>query len=190
MRGSNSSRTSTADQLAGGSHRGSPMYAVDYQLMMAWPARQEGQAIVLPLPPGWIGITTTARIGRAACAHLMLNESCGPVLVVPGEPAKWIFLAEAGFDPLAVSIAPPGVGLMRPPHQIPLPPTDTGAGRVRWANPPRTNQRWLPTSASVLAAISEVLQPPWHLRGTDEARPAHEFPRGAGSSVAQADGQS
>ena len=140
------------------------MRAVAYQLLMAWPARQAGPAVVLPLAAGWIGITITVEIGRAACSHPVPGDSRGPVLAVPGEPDQRIFLAEAGSDPLAVSIAPPGVGVLRPPLEVPLPPTETGYGRVRWAIAPRTNQRWLPTSDSLLAAISEVLQPPWRFR--------------------------
>ncbi|HUQ57791.1 hypothetical protein [Lentzea sp.] len=134
---------------------------MDYQLLMAWPARQSGASIVLPLPTGWIGITTSAEVGRAARAHPVLSGSCGPVLVVPGDPVHWVFLAEAGSDPLAVSLAPPGVGLLRPPHEVLLPPSETGFGRVRWANPPLANQRWLPTSTSVLRAIHEVLRRQW-----------------------------
>ncbi|MEV6718027.1 hypothetical protein AB0M48_38985 [Lentzea sp. NPDC051208] len=144
---------------------------------MAWRVRTRDDGLVLPLPAGWIGVHATDDVAASARAHPVLREACGPVLAVPtGDGRRWLFLAEVDESVLSSTELPDGVGLIRPPRELLLPPSSNDFGMIRWAVCPSPEKRWLPTATTVVSALREVISPRRHVRWL-RTRPVDEWYR-------------
>lgn len=127
-----------------------------YATLLGWPVRAEGQAVLLAMTCG----LTALAIPRASAAEvtplLKLRDSAGPVLALPLDTVQWVFLAEGNGLVPAQEHAPLGGRYLRPPTQIPLPPSVTPHGPVKWVIAPDLSRRWLPTLAAVICAARTV----------------------------------
>jgi hypothetical protein len=78
----------------------------------------------------------------------------GPVLALPGQPVRWVFLTSPD-DPGAAlsSVAMIGARLrMTGPDALALPPSVTARGPARWIVPPEPGPAALPRLHAVLSA--------------------------------------
>ncbi|MCP2170233.1 hypothetical protein [Goodfellowiella coeruleoviolacea] len=125
--------------------------AGEYGQRLGWPTRLAGTELHLLLGRGLVGVAlANPGVAEEILGVLTRRGLDGPVVVLPGSPARWVFLA--GADPAVdhtAALVPPGVDLVR--DQVALPPSRTPHGRVAWARPPSPH-RALPSALVVLAA--------------------------------------
>lgn len=83
-----------------------------------WPAMSGEHGRTLPANQGIVGVVVPTPLANTVADEL----SAGPIIGLPGEHQRWIFLAEtqAGRCPNL----PIGIGLMNGLCRIPLPPTE------------------------------------------------------------------
>ncbi|MGQ0842005.1 hypothetical protein [Actinokineospora sp.] len=117
-----------------------------------WPTVLGEHAVTLPLGIGICALDMDELIGPRVAAALRTAHCLGPVCVVPAEPTRWIFLAEADGTVPGRAAWTARVRFLPSSSAVPLPPTNTPGGAVRWVCGPRPNRRWLPTCTAILTS--------------------------------------
>lgn len=123
--------------------------AHQYRTAYGWTVNETGS---LQMGGGMVGALVQSIFAGATAEFLQRQESCGPVLDLGMGVDGWLFLADPNELVLSQPEMPPGVTVLGCPYKVPL-PTPSNRG-VRWINPPRSRARWLPTLATVLAAVT------------------------------------
>ena len=119
-----------------------------YREAYGWTVDDTGS---LQMGGGMIGVLVQAIFAGATAEFLQRQESCGPVLDLGMGVDGWLFLADPNGLVLSQQEMPPGATVLGCPYKIPLPTPENCV--VRWISPPRSRARWLPTLATVLAAV-------------------------------------
>lgn len=124
--------------------------ADEYQDRWGWrTAAGPGGGLDLVLAGGLVAVLVTEQVARSALDLLARRNLDGPVLALPGHPVRWAFLADLAGTPAGTAATPAGVVVRT--DRVPLPPTATRFGPVRWIRPPVPHRR-LPDLLVVLAA--------------------------------------
>lgn len=113
--------------------------------------------LFLPMGFGLVGVALSPFLGRAVVHRLARTDTCGPVLELADGWNCWVILTDPNGLVLAREDLPRGVEVLGCPRRVPLPTSATGP--VRWVVPPNPQHRWLPTLASVMAAVRSA-EPP------------------------------
>lgn len=122
-----------------------------------WPIKIVGSSVLLETTSGFCGVEMRQRHGEAVLRLLCQAGTEGPVVRVM-RPDPWlVFLAEADTVVEADSLRHHAAGLVQRGQTIPLPPTDTGSGRVSWVVAPRPDHRWLPQLSTIVWALRTVM---------------------------------
>lgn len=79
-----------------------------------------------------------------------------PALRLPGVRPLWIVLADARDQVFDSDLLPPNVRALPVGSTLPLPPSITEHGPVRWVCEPDHSRRWMPSAATVLYAARAV----------------------------------
>ncbi len=119
-----------------------------YRKAYGWSVDETGS---LQMGGGMVGVLVQSIFAGATAEYLQRQESCGPVLDLGLGVDGWVFLADPNELVLSQPEMPPGVTVLGCPYKVPL-PTPANRG-VRWISPPRSRARWLPTLATVIAAV-------------------------------------
>jgi hypothetical protein len=118
-----------------------------------WPTKVVGTSVLLETISGFCGVEMRQRHGDPVLRLLCQAGTEGPVVRVM-RPDPWlVFLAEADTVVEAEFLARHSASLVHQGRTVPLPPTDTGAGRVSWVVAPRPNHRWLPELSTIVWAL-------------------------------------
>ncbi|KAA2261791.1 hypothetical protein F0L68_15380 [Solihabitans fulvus] len=126
----------------------------EYGQRWGWRTAVDGGVLYLLLPDNLVAMV--ARVGTAGeiLGLLARRNLEGPVIAVPGDPERWVFLADRAATPPGTAVAPVGVDLID--TKVSLPPSTTPYGGVRWVRPPSAHRR-VPDLLVVLAAARLTL---------------------------------
>lgn len=110
-----------------------------------WPALSAEHGRTLPANQGIVGLVVPTPLADKVADE----QSIGPIIGLPGEPQRWIFLVEtpAGRCPPL----PVGIGLMSGLSRIPVPPAEGTC----WVREPVTSR--LPSFMALLNVIRNVV---------------------------------
>lgn len=124
---------------------------------LGWPITLRGSDVSLGLDPlDAVALVIPATLSSEAARILVQRRSPPPLLAHPGLPSHRIILAgERSSVPL---VWPTGVH--RVTGTLPLPPTSTSYGPVRWVRPPQPHALKLCREVDVLLALSAALSNP------------------------------
>ncbi|HWR47408.1 MAG TPA: bifunctional DNA primase/polymerase [Pseudonocardiaceae bacterium] len=125
-----------------------------YRTVLRWPVDEDADGVGLRLGCGVSAVEFLASRGHAVIAVLAARGSLGPVLALPGQPVRWVFLTSPD-DPGAAlsSVAMIGARLrMTGPEALALPPSVTACGPARWIVAPEPGPVALPRLHAVLSA--------------------------------------
>ncbi|HEU0090163.1 MAG TPA: hypothetical protein VFQ77_21330 [Pseudonocardiaceae bacterium] len=124
-----------------------------YRDLLGWPITIDADLVTLLA--GDVVCSADLPIGLACevQATLQLRMLDGPVILVPGRQHRWMLLAKPSEDARVPSRPVPGVDLrVITEGAIPLPPSSTPHGPLRWVIPPSLSRPWLPALSAVMAA--------------------------------------
>jgi hypothetical protein len=146
-----------ANDLVGGEPR--PTSAAVSLRSLGWPLYRVGTSTFLSTTAGFCGVEVGRTRGEQMLAILRGADAEGPVVGISQPRRSYIFLAEADVVLGADAITDLGAALLKAPSVIPLPPSETPAGRVSWIIPPTSAHRWLPSLSTVRWALATAVQP-------------------------------
>jgi hypothetical protein len=126
-----------------------------YRANMAWDTRVVGNDVRLRLGRGVVAFLTHGPLTAAARRGLELTEVEAPLMVM-GRPERGLFLADANDRLWSQHDMPVGVVFLGAPREVPLPPSATFDGGVRWVTPPTPDRRWLPAAETVFSALTSA----------------------------------
>ncbi|NUT96438.1 MAG: hypothetical protein HOY78_30860 [Saccharothrix sp.] len=130
-----------------------------YATQFAWHVVVDGGSVGLCLDGPVRGVAMRAGFGCEVAGLLWSSEPLGPVLAVPGSAMLlWVFLVapeEGGGCPAV----PPGSQLLSTGQTVPLPPSRSRWGEVRWVKRPDPAARHLPGVRTLFAAVRAAYRP-------------------------------
>ncbi|HWE90096.1 MAG TPA: hypothetical protein VG317_11610 [Pseudonocardiaceae bacterium] len=126
---------------------------------LGWPLYQVGSSTFLSTTSGFCGVEVNRTCGERMLIVLRAAEAAGPVIGISQPRRSYIFLAEADIVLGAEAITSLGATLLKAPAVIPLPPSETPAGRASWVVPPTSANRWLPSLSTVRWALATAVRP-------------------------------
>ncbi|MEV0675651.1 hypothetical protein AB0I60_03915 [Actinosynnema sp. NPDC050436] len=120
---------------------------------LGWPLVLADGNVYLPTSRGIIGLVVPARFGGWVDAEFRRRcVAAGTVALADG---TWAFLVE---DPgVQDPPVPSGVLVVNGPRYLPVPPSVTGDGPVRWVREPRTDVRAVPPFRLALDVVRRLL---------------------------------
>ena len=130
--------------------------ALHYRDLFGWTVDERQGQLHLTFGNGMAGVLAPMPAARRIAQLLAPDRLCGPVIELTNGPPRWLFLADQNGLVPTRSDLPAIVDVLCCPSQAPLPSAATSA-HARWVIPPSARRRWLPTLASVIAAVQEVL---------------------------------
>ncbi|MGH3778985.1 MAG: hypothetical protein ACRDRR_25170 [Pseudonocardiaceae bacterium] len=137
--------------------------AADYH-RWGWPVTVRRDQVRLRLAPNTVALIIPALLA-AEVTEILTTRRCQPaVLTHPNAPTNRVLLAS---EPYPVMLPWPA-GVNRVTTHLPLPPTLTPRGPIRWVHPPHENSLRLCREIDVLAAVRTTPQ-----RSPREARGDH-----------------
>lgn len=128
----------------------------DDRTVLRWPVGEDLGGVGRRLGCGVGAVEFSASRGRAVLAVLRDWGSLGPVLTLPGQPARWVFLSSPDDSGAAVSgVAMIGARLrMTGPEALALPPSVTTFGPACWIVSPEPG-------ATTVLGLHAVLSAAW-----------------------------
>lgn len=100
-------------------------------------------------------------LGAEILRYLRTRMLAGPVVALPGAPARWLMLTESADDATPVSLIrlrARGGLTHRSGTLVPLPPSRLESGSVTWAVPPSQGGPTLPPFTAVVSAARTVTE--------------------------------
>ncbi|WP_367127538.1 HPr family phosphocarrier protein [Saccharothrix sp. HUAS TT1] len=151
-----------------------------YERHFGWHVAPGPTGVRLVLGGGTVGFLAPADLARVVLARFDAVGVPAPAVVHPD--GRVVFLTDANDRWWSQGDMPAGVIFLRAPAEVPLPPAPVPGGRVRWARPIETGERWLPVAEGVLSVIRSALRPerrstgtPWFARDVELS--TGRFPR-------------
>lgn len=130
----------------------------EYRDTLGWSTMLRPCSVELALDGSIGAVAMRAGIGGQVASILCTSETCGPVIAVPGAPPSWVFLVvvEPGERDAPV---PAYTRLLAQDQSLPLPPSWTPGGQIRWVIRPKLVSGRLPSLSTVFNAIRTVAYP-------------------------------
>ncbi|MEU7524316.1 hypothetical protein AB0A74_01120 [Saccharothrix sp. NPDC042600] len=131
----------------------------EYTDELHWTVVVRPPAVELRLQATMRAVAVRAGVGCEVASLLWAAAPLGPVVAVPcGTLVLWAFLAaDDPGDPYPV--VPFGAKLLSRDRTLPLPPTRSRHGEVRWVSRPAADAPRLPRLSLLLAAIRATQRP-------------------------------
>jgi hypothetical protein len=123
-------------------------------LSLGWPVHRSGRAVFLTTTSGFCGLRVLASVGEQMLWILRNAGVDGPVVEIPWPHSHYVFLADSDVVLDTEMVSQRGAVLLQAPSVIPLPPSATPRGRLKWVVPPRPANRWLPSLSTVRWALT------------------------------------
>ncbi|CCH33266.1 hypothetical protein ABZ816_18925 [Actinosynnema sp. NPDC047251] len=119
---------------------------------LGWPLVLADGNVYLPTSRGIVGLVVPARFGGWVDAEFDRRGIVAATLALPD--GTWAFLVE---DPgVQHPPVPSGVFVVDGPSYLPVPPSVTVGGPVRWVREPRTDVRPLPPFREALDVVCQL----------------------------------
>jgi hypothetical protein len=127
--------------------------AATYRRSLAWHILVTPNAVMLSLTGGLVAIAMPLPMAERTHARLLESGLSGPLCQMPGETDRAVFLADGNDLVVAQQDLPRVVSFLSAPTLVPLPPTVTKFGPVRWRIAPSKTSRWLPSASAILSYL-------------------------------------
>ncbi len=119
---------------------------------LGWPLVLADGNVYVPTSRGIVGMVVPARFGGWVDAEFRRRGIVSATVALPD--GTWAFLVE---DPGArIPALPPDVLVVSGPRYLPVPPSVTGDGPVRWVREPRTDVRAIPPFRVALNVVRQL----------------------------------
>jgi hypothetical protein len=126
-----------------------------------WLALIAGDRLLLTTNDQVSAVELPAELGGKIQRYLSARLLAGPVIALPGTPARWLMLAESADEAAPVSLVrlrARGALTHRCGTLVPLPPSRLESGVVTWQVPPSLDGPKLPPFASLVSAARAVTE--------------------------------
>ncbi|GLZ33634.1 hypothetical protein Lesp02_58220 [Lentzea sp. NBRC 105346] len=126
-----------------------------------WLVLRSGSRLLLNTDHHVSAVELPSGIGGEVQHYLAVRMLAGPVLVLPGAPARWLILTESADDASQVNLIrlrARGALTHRRGTLVPLPPSRLERGEVTWLGHAPDENPFLPPFSAVVASVRAVTE--------------------------------
>lgn len=126
-----------------------------------WLVLRAGSRLLLNTDHQVSAVELPMGIGGEVQHYLAVRMLAGPVVVLPGAPARWLILTQSADEASQVNLIrlrARGALTHRSGTLVPLPPSRTDRGDVTWLGSPPVGRPFLPPYSAVVASVRAVTE--------------------------------